>query len=156
MPEIIKGNLKSQKPWRVGVVTALFNSELTLELERGALSTLEKNGSRVIARVQVPGAVEVPLAAKALLAKGDCDAVVALGLVIRGETAHFDYVCNAVERGCSQLQLEFNKPVAFGVLTTENREQAQARCGGRKGNKGAEAAEVALEMLDVLDQITNG
>jgi 6,7-dimethyl-8-ribityllumazine synthase len=78
---------------------------------------------------------------------------VALGLVIRGETSHYDYVCNAVERGCSQLQLEHNKPVAFGVLTTENRSQAEARCGGAKGNKGAESAQVVLDMLQVLDSI---
>src|SRR5690606_33762687 len=76
-----------------------------------------------------------------------CDAVVALGAVIRGETSHYDYVCSAVERGCTELQLATRKPVVFGVLTTDNDEQAMDRAGGRHGNKGAEAAQVAIEML---------
>lgn len=146
-----KPGLDSKK--NVAIVTALFNEELTKKLESGAVEQLAQNDLQPYARVYVPGAVEIPLAVKALLQKPDCDGVVALGIVIRGETSHYDYVCNAVERGCSELQLEFNKPVAFGVLTTENRGQAEARCGGAKGNKGAEAAQVTLDMLQVIDSI---
>ncbi|MCB0376993.1 MAG: 6,7-dimethyl-8-ribityllumazine synthase [Bdellovibrionales bacterium] len=153
MQDIISAKNLENNAWKVAIVTALFNEEITTTLEKGAIDYLQSIDLQPMARVYVPGAVEIPIAVKALLEKEDCDAVVALGLVIRGETAHFDYVCNAVERGCSQLQLDYNKPVAFGVLTTENRDQALARAGGRKGNKGAEAAEVAIDMLKVLGKI---
>jgi 6,7-dimethyl-8-ribityllumazine synthase len=92
------------------------------------------------------------LAVQALLRNG-CHGVVALGAVIRGETSHYDYVCAGVERGCSHLQLKYKKPVGFGVLTTENEEQALDRAGGAMGNKGAEAAEVVLEMIDLFNLI---
>ena len=151
--EIIQADNKFIQPPKVAIVTALFNESLTKKLEAGAIETLQKFDLKPLTRVYVPGAVEIPLAVQGLLEKGNCDAVVALGIVIRGETSHYDYVCNAVERGCSQLQLQYSKPVAFGVLTTENRGQAEARCGGAKGNKGAEAAQVALDMLQVMDSI---
>lgn len=150
---IIQGHISGQFPYRVGIVTALFNEEITLKLEQGAIECLQARGMEPYARIYVPGAVEIPLAVKNLLMKVECDAVVALGLVIRGDTTHYDYVCNAVERGCSMLQLEYNKPVAFGVLTTENRKQAEDRTGGAKGHKGYEAAEVAISMLQVLQSI---
>lgn len=139
---------------RIGVVISLFNRPVTEKLERGALDYLREHGvtDHRLKVVHVPGAVEIPLAAKALLLAG-YDGVVAVGAVIRGETSHFDYVCLAAERGCSQLQLEFMKPVGFGVITTENAEQAFARAGGAKGNKGAEAAETVLTMLKVLKEI---
>jgi len=140
---------------KIGVVTARFNAPVTEKLEQGALeklSTLGLKGEQVIA-VRVPGAVEIPLAVQALLEQG-CDGVVALGAVIRGETAHFDYVCNSVERACTQLQLDFKKPVGFGVLTTENAEQAYARSGGAKGNKGAETVEVVIEMINLTKTLT--
>ena len=151
--EIISAELSTPKNVKVAIVTSLFNDELTKKLEAGAVEQLAQADLQPLTRVYVPGAVEIPLAVKALLEKDQCDAVVALGIVIRGETSHYDYVCNAVERGCSQLQLQYSKPVAFGVLTTENRGQAEARCGGAKGNKGAEAAQVALDMLQVIDSI---
>lgn len=137
----------------IGVVTAKFNSEITFELEKGAIATLKQAGlsDQQIWSVRVPGAVEIPLAAKALFDQG-CDAVVTLGAVIRGETAHFDYVCQSVERGVTQLMLEVGKPIGFGVLTTENEDQAFARTIGHHGNKGSEAAVTVLEMLDVLQQ----
>lgn len=138
---------------KIAIVSANFYEDLTRKLEVGAIEQLKQNDLEPLALVYVPGAVEIPLAVKALLEKADCDAVIALGIVIRGDTPHFDYVCNAVERGCSQLQLQYDKPVAFGVLTTENRDQAEARCGGAKGNKGAEAAQVTLDMLQVLESI---
>ncbi|MCB0407428.1 MAG: 6,7-dimethyl-8-ribityllumazine synthase [Bdellovibrionales bacterium] len=140
---------------KIGVVTARFNAPVTEKLEQGAfekLNTLGFKEEQVIA-VRVPGAVEIPLAVQALLEQG-CDGVVALGAVIRGETAHFDYVCNSVERACTQLQLDFKKPVGFGVLTTENAEQAYARSGGAKGNKGAETVEVVIEMINLTKTLT--
>lgn len=139
---------------KIGVVTARFNREVTEKLERGAMEALEKAGlkSSQIKAVTVPGAFEVPLAAKALI-EGGCDGVVALGAVIRGDTSHYDYVCEAVERGCSSLQLLTGRPVAFGILTTDNEEQAHARAGGVHGNKGFEAAEVALEMVRLLKEL---
>lgn len=139
---------------RIGIVTARFNANVTEVLERGALEELQRLGIRAadIHRVQVPGAFEVPLAAKALLDSG-CDGVVAIAVVIRGETTHYDYVCAAVERGCTETQLVTSKPVGFGVLTTENLEQALDRAGGKHGNKGAEAAQVTVEMVRLLQSI---
>ncbi len=92
------------------------------------------------------------MACQALLDQG-CDGVVALGAIIRGETSHYDYVCSSVERGVSALILEYKKPIGFGVLTTENEEQAMARAGGEHGNKGAEAAEVVLEMIGLMKDL---
>jgi len=138
--------------FKVAVVTARFNSEVTFKLEEGALSELKKLGCQNVKSVRVPGAFEIPLAAKWFFDTG-YDAVVALGCVIRGETSHYDYVCSAVERGCTELQLRTGKPVAFGVLTTENDEQAMDRAGGKHGNKGAEAAQVAVEMLHLKLQL---
>lgn len=149
----IQGEL-DPKGLRVGLVTSRFNIEITEKLEIGAYTRLRELGVQEdqIVVVRVPGAVEVPLAAQALLEQG-CDGVVALGCVIRGETSHYDYVCNSVERGCSQLQLEYAKPVVFGVLTTENEEQALDRVGGAHGHKGMEAAEVVLEMINLLKKL---
>lgn len=138
----------------IGIVTAKFNREITLELEKGAVEALKKSGLKEeqIWAVRVPGAVEIPLAAKALLDQG-CDGVVTIGAVIRGDTAHFDYVCQSVERGVTHLMLEYGKPIGFGVLTTETEEQAWDRTNGSHGNKGAEAADVVLEMLALLSDI---
>lgn len=150
---IIQGDLSRKNSFNIAIVTSLFNEEITLKLEKGAIDCLESRGMSPYAVVHVPGAVEIPIAIKNLLMKAECDAVIALGLVIRGDTNHYDYVCNSVERGCSQLQLEYNKPIAFGVLTTENMGQAEDRTGGAKGHKGYEAAEVAISMLQVLESI---
>jgi 6,7-dimethyl-8-ribityllumazine synthase len=130
---------------KIGVVTAEFNRDITERLEQGALRVLEQARVEIV-RIRVPGAVEIPLMAQALLKHG-CDGVVALGCVIRGETSHYDSVCRMVEAGCNQVMLEFTKPIGFGVLTTENDEQAMDRAGGAHGNKGAEAAEVTLMMI---------
>ena len=139
------------------MVTSLFNSEVTDRLEQGALDFLEKASSDPIEimAVRVPGAIEIPIACQALLDKG-CDGVVALGAVIRGETSHYDYVCNSVERGITALMLVRKKPIGFGVLTTENEEQAMDRAGGKQGNKGADAAQVTLEMIGLLTDLRNG
>jgi 6,7-dimethyl-8-ribityllumazine synthase len=139
---------------KVGVVTARFNSEVTEKLEEGALAYLESCPGVEVYAVRVPGAVEIPLTCQALLDAG-CEGVVALGAVIRGETSHYDYVCQSVERGITELMLVYNRPIGFGILTTENEEQAMARAGGEHGNKGAEAAQVVMEMIGVLTQIAN-
>ncbi|MFN7262541.1 MAG: 6,7-dimethyl-8-ribityllumazine synthase [Pseudobdellovibrionaceae bacterium] len=140
------------KALKVGVVTSRFNSEITDKLEEGALSYLEEVGGLDIHAVKVPGAVEIPLAAKTLLDMG-CEAVVALGCVIRGDTSHYDLVCNSVERGVTALMLEYGRPIGFGVITTENEKQALDRAGGAHGNKGEEAAQVAMEMLGLISDM---
>lgn len=133
---------------KVAIVTARWNSKITFELEKGAREFLESKGVKSVYTVRVPGAYEIPLACKQLLDVG-IEGVIALGCIIRGETTHYDYVCGSVERGCTQLQLEFGRPVTFGILTTENEQQALDRVGGKHGHKGREAAEVCLEMIDL-------
>jgi len=145
-------SIKKTTPLKVGVVTARFNHEITEKLEEGALRFLEQVPNILIEAVRVPGAVEIPLACKALFERG-CEGVVALGAVIRGDTSHYDVVCNSVERGVTQLMLEKGKPIGFGVLTTENEEQALDRAGGIHGNKGVDAAQVTLEMMGLLKDL---
>lgn len=140
------GNIK------VGVVTARFNQEITSKLEEGAISYLESCEGVEIFAALVPGAVEIPLACQAFLEAG-CDGVVALGAVIRGDTSHYDYVCNSVTDGLTRLMLDYKKPIGFGVLTTENEEQAMDRAGGSHGNKGEEAAQVVMEMIGLTQEI---
>ncbi|MDG0815691.1 6,7-dimethyl-8-ribityllumazine synthase [Bdellovibrio svalbardensis] len=137
---------------KVGVVTARWNNEITEKLEEGAISYLESCEGVEIFAALVPGAVELPLACQAFLDAG-CDGVIALGAVIRGETSHYDYVCNSVTDGVTRLMLDYKKPIGFGVLTTENEEQALARAGGEHGNKGAEAAQVVMEMIGLTQEI---
>lgn len=137
---------------KVGVVTARWNQEITSRLEEGAISYLESCEDVEIFAALVPGAVEIPLACQAFLDAG-CDGVVALGVVIRGDTSHYDYVCNSVTDGVTRLMLDYKKPIGFGVLTTENEEQAFARAGGDHGNKGEEAAQVVMEMIGLTQEI---
>lgn len=137
---------------KVGIVRARFNQKITDELLAGALRVLKEQGleeSQIIA-IEVPGAIEIPVACKALFQFKKVDAVIALGAVIRGETTHYESVCNSVERGCTQLALEFTKPVISGVLTVENDSQAWDRLGGSHGHKGEEASLAALEMISLL------
>jgi len=138
---------------RIAVVTARFNEEITYKLEEGALSYLEQlndDGFSIeIASLRVPGAVEIPLACQKLFELG-FDGVVTCGAVIRGETSHYDSVCNSVTDGLTRLMLDYGKPIGFGVLTTENDEQAMDRSGGKHGNKGQEAAQVVVEMVGLL------
>jgi 6,7-dimethyl-8-ribityllumazine synthase len=150
----MQGSLKTQTHWKIGIVTARFNSEITEPLETGAFERLIELGLKPeqIIRARVPGAVEIPLTASLLLDR-ECDAIIALGAVIQGETKHFDYVCNAVERGCSEVMLRSKKPVIFGVLTTNDEAQAHARIGGKHGHKGRDCAEVAVEMLNLAEMI---
>ena len=152
-PETLRGGLDGSK-MKIAIVTARFNRDITSKLEEGALRTLQSLGVKQIRVVSVPGAVEITTAARALLKSGS-DAVIALGCVIRGETTHYESVVGAVDLGCTHLQLETGKPVVFGVLTTENLEQAIDRIGGHHGHKGEEAAEVAVEMVSLLRLISS-
>jgi 6,7-dimethyl-8-ribityllumazine synthase len=133
---------------RIGIVVARFNEEITTRLYESALRGLYEMGVQKdgIVGVTVPGAVEIPLAAQTLVKHQRVDAVVALGAVIRGETSHYDYVCSMVADGCLRVSLDHGLPVAFGVLTCDTVEQAEARSGPRETNKGFEAACVAIEM----------
>jgi len=136
---------------RAGVVVARFNSIITERLEEGALDALRRHGvgeDRIVV-VRVPGAFEIPTVARALLDAGRVDGVVGLGCVIRGETAHYDYMCEAAIGGLAAIGRETGRPVTCGVLTTETLEQAFQRSGGKLGNKGFEAAQALLECLDL-------
>lgn len=140
---------------RIGIAVAHWNSFITDELLEGALEALKQKGvpEENIIIAECPGAYEVPFTAKKLLPK--VDGVITLGAVIRGDTPHFHYVCEGVNRGVTDLNVQGNKPVVFGVLTTDNIQQAQERAGlvGDKGNKGAEAALALLKMISVGRQI---
>jgi 6,7-dimethyl-8-ribityllumazine synthase len=140
---------------RIAVVVARFNALVTERLLAGALARLAEAGVREedVTVVRVPGAFEIPLAAKALAARREFDAIVCLGAVIRGETPHFDYVCRAATDGIRQVMLETGTPLSFGVLTTHTVEQAVDRSGEGLGNKGAEAVATALEMVRLLRRI---
>lgn len=139
----------------VAIVVSRFNHEVTGKLLEGALGRLrERNFSEEqITVVWVPGAVEIPLAAQRLAQTGRYNALIALGAVIRGETTHYDYVCDQVSQGCSQVALQNDVPVVFGVLTTENEAQAFDRTGGKHGHKGADAVDAAVEMVLTLREI---
>lgn len=143
---------------KVAIVTAKWNSLVTDQLEAGAVACLLEHGAAVadITVAKVPGAVELPLAAKILAATGRYDAVVAFGCVIRGDTTHYDYVCSMAADGLREAAMSTGVPVIFGVLTTENLEQALERADAKRGNKGREAALGALEMADLLEKIKGG
>ena len=142
-------------PRRFAVVASRFNGRLVEALVDGAIDCLTRHGvSRDhITVVRVPGAWEIPLALEALAEAGAADALIALGLVIRGETPHFDYVCSQASAGIAAVSREHRIPVGFGLLTCDTTDQARERCGGKAGNKGAEAAEAALEMADLLTRL---
>lgn len=136
---------------KVGIVVARFNEFITSKLLGGALDALERHGveENNIEVVWTPGAFEIPLIAQRMAAK-DYDAVICLGAVIRGATPHFDYVCAEVTKGISQVGLKSEKPVIFGVVTTETIEQAVERAGTKAGNKGFDAAVSAIEMVNLM------
>ena len=143
-------------PLRVVIVVSRFNQFITEQLTQGALAKLTEHGVKDenIQIVKVPGAWELPLAAKSIAPL--CDAIIALGAVIRGDTPHFDYVAGSASDGLIRVSLDTGVPIAFGVLTTDNMQQAMDRAGGASGNKGAEAAEVAIEMATLLRQLKAG
>ena len=154
MVEIIEGD-QSAKDLRFGVVVSRFNDFITSNLLLGTLEGFKESGvdKADLKILKVPGAFEIPQAAKKLCSTGSIDAVVCLGAVIRGETSHFDYICAEVSRGIGQVGLEFNIPVLFGVLTTENLEQAIARSGSGSSNKGRETALAAVEMAKLYKEM---
>jgi len=137
------------------IVMSRWNSFIVDRLLEGALETLRKHGvqDRDITLVKVPGAWELPVAAKKVLENDDVDAVIALGAVIRGGTPHFEYVAGECVKGLGQLSMQTGKPVAFGVLTVDSIEQAIERAGTKAGNKGEEAAITAVEMVSLLRQL---
>lgn len=154
MANYIEGNLKADGK-KFGIVVARFNSFLCEKLLEGALDSLVRSGAldADIDVVRVPGAFEIPLAAKKLANSHKYDAIICLGVVIRGATPHFDVVVNEVSKGSAQVGLETGVPVLFGVLTTETIEQAIERSGTKAGNKGAEVAVAAIEMANLVDQL---
>lgn len=141
----------------IGVVASSFNQDITDALKSGALERLSELGfhQNDIILVEVPGAVEIPLAAQLLAKKNQVEVIIVLGAVIRGETSHYDYVCHQVSQGCQRVMLDFDMPVIFGVLTTENEEQAWDRVGGQYGHKGKEAVDCAVIMRAVKWQLTS-
>ena len=154
MAKEIKGQLRAGKG-KYAIVASRFNEFITSRLLGGALDCLSRHGAAddSVVVVWVPGSVEITLAAKKLAASGDYCAVICLGAVIRGQTGHYDYVCQQIARGIGQINMETGVPAIFGVLTCETIEQAIERAGSKQGNAGAAAAMSAMEMANLLEQI---
>jgi 6,7-dimethyl-8-ribityllumazine synthase len=148
------GNI-SAEDFRFAIVVSRWNKELTAKLADGAIEALRKSGARgeAIEVFNVPGAFELPLASMKAAESGRFDAVIALGVVIRGETPHFDFVAGQAAAGIMQASIETGIPVMFGVVTADTPEQARERCGGAVGNKGFEAAMSAIEMANLAREI---
>lgn len=144
-----KGKLPKIPDLRVGIVVAEWNGHITEALLKGALDVFEKEGysQNSILVDHVPGTVELTFGAARMINMLDIDAIIVIGCVIRGDTPHFDYVCQSVTQGVTTLNADGDVPVIFGVLTVDNEEQALERAGGKLGNKGAEAAETAIKMV---------
>ncbi len=142
-------SVPSAENMRFGIVASEWNFKITGELARGAVKTLKKHGAldeNVLVKY-VPGSFELPLGGQYFAEMENVDAVILLGCVIQGETRHFDFICDGVTKGTVDLNLKYNKPFIFGVLTTENEQQALDRAGGIHGNKGDEAAVTAIKMV---------
>lgn len=138
----------SATPYNFGIVVAEWNTQITSSLYQGAYNTLLKHGAveQNIYTYTVPGSFELTAGAGILLKNSKLDAVICLGCVIQGQTRHFDFICNAVANGITNVAIKYSKPVVFGVLTTDNEQQAIDRAGGKHGNKGDEAAITAIKM----------
>lgn len=151
--KIIEGKLTAEK-LKFALVVSRFNDFLTGKLLEGALDALKRHGAdeKDLTVVKVPGSYEIPLAVQKLAGQG-YDAVIALGTVIRGDTPHFDYVAAETAKGIAQVSLAGNMPVAFGIVTADNLEQAIERAGSKHGNKGADAAMSAIEMANLLRKL---
>jgi 6,7-dimethyl-8-ribityllumazine synthase len=150
----IQGDLLARNA-RFGIVLSRYNDFVGERLLQGAIDSLERHGAQSsnIDVTRVPGAFEMPLAAKIMAASKRYDGLIALGVVVRGQTPHFEYVANQCTSGLGQVSIEFNIPMGFGVLTVDTLEQAIERAGAKAGNKGAEAALAAIEMINLLKQI---
>jgi len=149
--------IPSAVAYRFGIVVAEWNSEITHALYQGAYQSLVNNGAlpENIFTYTVPGSFELTSGADILLKNSKLDAVICLGCVIQGETRHFDFICNAVANGISNVAIKYSKPVIFGVLTTDNQQQAIDRSGGKHGNKGDEAAVTAIKMANLAETLND-
>ncbi|HCC44071.1 MAG TPA: 6,7-dimethyl-8-ribityllumazine synthase [Gammaproteobacteria bacterium] len=154
MTKTIEGDFSANTA-KFTLVVGRFNSAIVDGLESGAIDTLRRHGvpDANITVVRVPGAYELPVAAKRIAQRGEADAIIALGAVIRGGTPHFDYVAGECSSGLARVMLDENLPVAFGVLTTDTIEQALERSGTKAGNKGVDCAMTAMEMVSLLRNI---
>jgi len=154
MPKIVEGNLNA-KGLKFGLLASRFNSFIVDRLMDGALDALRRNGAeeKDIEVYKCPGSFEIPAVARKMVDSGKFDAVVCLGAVIRGDTPHFDYVAAEVSKGVAQLAGDASIPVTFGVLTTDNIEQAISRAGTKSGNKGFDAAQAAVEMANLYGSL---
>lgn len=151
----IDTQLPSAANMKFGIVVAEWNSEVTEALLEGAVKTL-RNAGCIDANIEikyVPGAFELPLGAQFFVEYTEVDAAIILGCVIQGDTRHFDFICQGVTQGVTQLQLQWNTPVIFGLLTVDNMQQALDRCGGKHGNKGDEAAATAIKMVKLQNDM---
>jgi 6,7-dimethyl-8-ribityllumazine synthase len=145
-------SVPSAESMKFGIVVSEWNSNITGALLSGAVSTLEKHGAKkenIIVRA-VPGSFELTFGAAQMVKQLDVDAVIVLGCVVRGDTPHFDYVCAGTTQGVAQLNAEGDKPVIYGLITTNNMQQAEDRAGGKLGNKGDECAVTAIKMVDFV------
>jgi 6,7-dimethyl-8-ribityllumazine synthase len=152
---VIEGNVVAREGMKVGIVASRFNEIIVNKLLGGAVDGLVRHGVEDgnITAVWVPGAFEITTAAQRMAVSGKYDAVICVGAVIRGETSHYDYVCNEVSKGIAQVSMTTGVTTLFGIVTTENIEQAIARAGAHAGNKGYDCALSAIEMVNVLGQI---
>lgn len=152
---LVEGKVVAPQGMKVGIVAARFNEIIVNKLLGGAVDGLVRHGveEENITAAWVPGAFEIPLVAERLAKSGKYDAVICVGAVIRGDTSHYDYVCNEVSKGIATVGLQTGVPVLFGVVTSENIEQAIARAGSKAGNKGYDCALSAIEMVNLLNQI---
>jgi 6,7-dimethyl-8-ribityllumazine synthase len=150
----VQGSLDASQ-LRIGIVISRFNEFITEQLARGAYQVLVQHGcaEQNLRVISVPGAWELPMAALNIAA--DCDAIVAVGAVVRGDTPHFEYVASGTANGLARVSLDTGVPIAFGVLTTDDMQQAMDRAGGKSGNKGCEAAEAAIEMANLKRLLRN-
>jgi len=142
---------------KFGIIISEWNKEITNNLANGAISTLLKHGAKEenILKKYVPGSFELTLGAQLIVENTDIDAVICLGCVIQGETKHFDFICSSVSQGITQLNINYGIPFIFGVLTTNNLQQAIDRSGGKHGNKGDEAAITAIKMIATQKELEN-
>jgi len=154
MPMIFEGKI-SAEGFSFAIIVSRFNDFIGSKLAEGAIDALKRHGAdeKQIFLFKVPGAFEIPMTAKKLVKAGKYDAVICLGAVIRGATPHFDYVAAEVSKGIAAVSLESNIPVTFGVLTTDNLEQAIERAGSKVGNKGWDAAMAAMEMVNLFNEM---
>ena len=152
--KILEGQLLAEG-LKIGIVVSRFNEFITSKLLSGAEDTLRRHGANEddITVAWVPGAFEIPLIAKKMAKSGKYDGIICLGAVIRGATSHYDYVCNEVSKGVALVNTETEVPTAFGVLTTENIEQAVERAGTKAGNKGSDAAMAVIEMVNLTKEL---